>query len=122
MRDWAKRVTRDLVAVAGAVRDPRTPWPVRLLGVCIVAYALSPIDLIPDAIPVLGLLDDVILVPLGPWLVIRLVPPSVLDEHRKRARGVARLPVSRTAGLVIVALWAALLLGSGIWVWRAMAS
>jgi uncharacterized membrane protein YkvA (DUF1232 family) len=122
MRDWAQRVKRDLVAVAGAVRDRRTPWPARLLGVCVVAYALSPIDLIPDAIPVLGLLDDLILVPLGLWLVIRLVPPSVLAEHRERARGVARLPVSRTAGLVIVALWAALLIGTGIWVWRAMAS
>ena len=122
LRDWARRVKLDLVAVAGAVRDPRTPWTVRILGLCVVAYALSPIDLIPDAIPVLGLLDDVILVPLGLWLVVRLLPPGVLREHRERARDVGRLPVSRTAGFVILGLWAVLALGSALWLRRAMAS
>jgi uncharacterized membrane protein YkvA (DUF1232 family) len=120
LRDWAAGVKRDLVAVAGAIRDPRTAWPARVLGLCVVAYALSPIDLIPDAIPILGLLDDIVLVPLGLMLVVRMIPPEVLEEHRERARGAGRLPVSRTAGMVIVALWAVLLAGSAFWLWSAV--
>jgi uncharacterized membrane protein YkvA (DUF1232 family) len=120
IRDWASRVKRDLVAVGGAVRDPRTPWPVRLLGLCVVAYALSPIDLIPDFVPVLGLLDDIVLVPLGLMLVVRLIPPLVLAEYRERAGAGGRLPVSRTAGAVILVLWAALLVGTAVLVWQAL--
>ncbi|HOF52918.1 MAG TPA: YkvA family protein, partial [Rhodoferax sp.] len=70
LKDWARRIKRDAVAVYFASRDPRTPWLARILAVAIAAYALSPVDLIPDFIPVLGYLDDVLLVPLGLWLVI----------------------------------------------------
>jgi uncharacterized membrane protein YkvA (DUF1232 family) len=105
LRDWARRIKRDLVAVYLAARDPRTPWPARALGLAVVAYALSPIDLIPDVIPVLGLLDDVILVPLGLVLVMRLIPPAILAEHRANAAGTSRLPRSRAAGALVVGIW-----------------
>ena len=115
LRTWARRLKRDLVAVALAARDPRTPWPARVLALAVVAYALSPVDLIPDAVPILGLLDDLVLVPLGLWLAIRLVPGPILDEHRRVAEGAGRLPRSRAAGAVIVALW--ILLAAAVLVW-----
>ena len=82
---WAKRIKRDVVAVWFAARDPLAPLPVRVLAVAVAAYALSPIDLIPDFIPVLGYLDDLLIVPLGLMLVIRLLPPAVLASARERA-------------------------------------
>ncbi|KAA2235293.1 YkvA family protein [Salinarimonas soli] len=118
LRDWARRLKRDLVAVYHAARDPRTPWAARVLGLAVVAYALSPIDLIPDVIPVLGLLDDVILVPLGLLLVIRLIPPHVLAEHRANAARDERLPRSRAAALAIVAVWIASGMAAVWLVWR----
>lgn len=116
MRGWARRLKQDLVAVFHAARDPRTPVAARILGLCVVAYALSPIDLIPDVIPVLGLLDDVILVPAGLWLVMRLIPPAVLDEHRRRVDQNTRLPRSRAAAAVIVGLWLVLLGATIAWI------
>jgi len=105
IRDWARRVRRDLVALYHAARDPRTPWIARLIAVLVVAYALSPIDLIPDVVPVLGLLDDVIIVPLGLALAMSLIPAELLQEHRQRARDGERLPASRAAAAVVVAVW-----------------
>lgn len=100
-----------------AARHPGTPWYAKLLVAGIVAYAFSPIDLIPDFIPVLGLLDDLLLIPLGLWLAIRLVPADVLAECRSLAQE-RRQRVSRVAGAVIVAIWLALAaLGLG-WAWR----
>ncbi len=119
LRDWARRVKRDLVAVAGATRDPRTPWAARILALAVVAYALSPIDLIPDFIPVLGLLDDVILVPAGLVIVMRLIPPDVMEEHRRRAEGRGRLAPSHAAAAFIGAMWVAALALVGWWVSRA---
>ena len=100
------------------VRDPRTPWYAKTLAAGVVGYALSPIDLIPDFIPVLGYLDDLILVPAGIWLVIRLVPPAVMDENRIWAAAQMELdrPVSKTAAAVVVLVWigmAALFVGWG---------
>ncbi|HEX2554579.1 MAG TPA: DUF1232 domain-containing protein [Microvirga sp.] len=120
LRDWARRIKRDLAAVAGAARDPRTPTIARVLAVVVVAYALSPIDLIPDVVPVLGLLDDVILVPLGLLLVIRLIPPEILAEHRARAEAAGRLPASRAAAAFVIALWLALLALAVWWVGSAL--
>jgi uncharacterized membrane protein YkvA (DUF1232 family) len=88
-----------------ACRDPRVPWPARLLALGVVAYALSPIDLIPDFIPVLGYLDDLILVPLGISLAIRLIPADVLAECRERAAEMVDRPTSWVAAGVIVAIW-----------------
>ena len=93
-----------------AYRDPRVPWHARLVAACVVAYAFSPIDLIPDFIPVLGYLDDLILVPLGVLLALRLIPAPVMAECRQQARenlAQAR-PVNRLAAVVIVFVWLAL--------------
>jgi uncharacterized membrane protein YkvA (DUF1232 family) len=105
LRDWARRIKRDLVAVYLAARDPRVPLYLKLLAGAVVAYALSPIDLIPDFIPVLGYLDDVILVPFGLWLVIRLMPPGLIDEYRVAADAMGRAPTNRIAAAVIIAIW-----------------
>ena len=105
LRQWARAIRRDAVALYFAARDPRVPWPVKILGVAIAAYALSPIDLIPDVIPVLGYLDEVILLPLAIAGITRLIPPAIMAEHRARAEAVAALPVSRIAAVVIVAIW-----------------
>lgn len=105
----ARALKNDLGAVAIACRDRRVRLPVRLLALLVVAYALSPIDLIPDAIPVLGYLDDVIVVPLGIALVLRLLPPPLLAEFRARAAG-AQMRHSVAIGVVLVAgTWGAIL-------------
>lgn len=85
----AKQFKSEVVAVSLAIRDPRTPWTARAMGTIVVAYALSPVDLIPDFIPVLGYLDDAVLLPLGMWLTVRLIPPAILAESRARAWGAA---------------------------------
>lgn len=87
LRRWAGIVMRDAAALALAARDPRTPWYAKLVAMLVVAYALSPIDLIPDFIPVLGWLDDLILLPLGVLLVIRLMPKPLMAELRRKAAG-----------------------------------
>ncbi|MBJ6125123.1 YkvA family protein [Microvirga splendida] len=112
MRGWARSIKADVVALTLAVRDPRVPWYAKLVAALVAAYALSPIDLIPDFIPVLGYLDDVVLVPLGILLAVSLIPRPLMGELRDRARAIAERPVSRGGALFIVALWiaAALLL------------
>jgi uncharacterized membrane protein YkvA (DUF1232 family) len=104
-KQWARLVRRDAYALYLAARDPRVPWYAKALAVAVAAYALSPIDLIPDFIPVLGYLDDLIIVPLGIALVVRMIPPHVMAEHRARADAVQHRPVSRAAAIVIVAVW-----------------
>jgi uncharacterized membrane protein YkvA (DUF1232 family) len=104
-RDRVRALKRDVVAIALAVRDPRVPWYAKAVGVCVVAYALSPIDLIPDFVPVLGLLDDLVLVPLGLLLVVRLIPGDILAEHREAAAALAERPVSRAGAVAIIAIW-----------------
>lgn len=102
-----KRLRIDAHAAFLAARDPRCPWHARAIGLFVTAYALSPIDLIPDFIPILGLLDDALLIPLGLWLFVKLLPPGLLDEHRAAAAVAAERPVSR-AGIALVAVtWAA---------------
>lgn len=90
-----------------AARDPRTPWPARILAAVVVAYALSPIDLIPDFIPVLGYLDDLFLVPLGIWLVLRLIPGEVMADARRQAADMERPGKSLWGLALVVALWLA---------------
>ncbi len=99
-----------------AARDPRTPWYAKLIVAAVVAYALSPIDLIPDFIPIIGYLDDLILVPLGIALAIRLIPRSVLVDCRSRAHVAFQSgePVSRMAAIVVISIW---LLAGGIMTW-----
>lgn len=117
LKDWARSIKRDVTAVALAARDPRVPWYVKALAVFVAAYALSPIDLIPDFIPILGYLDDIILVPLGIVLVVRLMPTGLMAEFRAKAEAQGRLPKNRVAGAVIVALWVAALAATAVWAW-----
>ena len=119
LRRAARHLKAEALTVWFAARDPRTPLAARVLAACVAAYAFSPIDLIPDVIPVLGLLDDLILVPAGIWLVVRLVPPDVYAECRARAAAAAERPVSRAAAAVIVAVWiaAAGLSAWTVWAW-----
>ena len=102
----ARALKREVLAVYLAAKDPRTPWYAKGLIFLIVAYALSPIDLIPDFIPVLGYLDDLILIPAGIWLAIRMVPPEVLVEARETAatQG-AEESVGKLGAVIIVLLW-----------------
>lgn len=106
-RQWARLMKRDVHAVYLAARDPRVPWYAKALGLCVAGYAVSPIDLIPDFVPVLGYLDDVILVPLGIMLVVKLIPPEIMAEHRTLAAAAQNRPASRTAAAVIAVIWAA---------------
>jgi uncharacterized membrane protein YkvA (DUF1232 family) len=114
----ARLVKRDTYAIALAARDPRVPWYAKALAACVAGYALSPIDLIPDFIPVLGYLDDLVIVPLGILAVTRMIPPAVLAEHRAAATAAAQRPASRIAAAVIVAIWLATT-GLAAWLaWR----
>ena len=101
----ARQLKQHTLTVYFAARDPRTPWPVRLLALAVAAYALSPIDLIPEFIPVLGLLDDLLIVPLGLALVVRWTPPEVLASAREKAGRMAERPVSRAAAVAIGVIW-----------------
>ncbi|WP_416052696.1 DUF1275 domain-containing transporter [Cupriavidus basilensis] len=104
-RTWAREVLRDVHALWLAARDPRTPWYAKAMALLVAGYALSPIDLIPDFIPVLGYLDDVVLVPLGVMLAIRMIPPDLMREYRAAAVAAGQRPSSRVAAAVIIALW-----------------
>jgi len=107
IKQYAKRLKLDTFSLYLAARDPRTPWYARLLVAAIVAYAISPIDLIPDFIPVLGFLDELILLPIGIALAIKLTPDEVLNECRERARIAfeSKRPVSKAAAVVVVLIW-----------------
>lgn len=105
---WAGRLKSETHALYLAYRDPRVPWYAKLFAALVVGYAFSPIDLIPDPIPVLGYLDDLILIPLGVALAVRMIPEDVLSESRQKAREMVERgerPVSRAAAAVIVVLW-----------------
>ena len=102
-----KRIRIDAHAAFLAARDPRCPWHARAVAVVVAAYALSPIDLIPDFIPVVGLLDDALLIPAGIWLFMKLVPSDLFEEHRAAAARAAERPVSRAGAAAVIATWLA---------------
>ncbi len=110
LKKCARSLRTETYALYLVARDPRTPWYAKLLAAAVVGYAFSPIDLIPDFIPVLGYLDDLILVPAGIWLALRLVPAEIMEESRTRAAKTMEIgrPVGRTAAVVIVLIWLAL--------------
>lgn len=122
LRHWARVIKRDVHALWLAGRDPRVPWYAKALAVAIAAYALSPIDLIPDFIPVLGYLDDVILLPLAILLAIRLIPPAIMAEHRAHAAEAGQRPVSRVAAFIIAGTWIAGAVLAGWLTWRYIAA
>lgn len=119
LKIWANRIKRDGVTLWFAGKNPRTPWYAKALGLFVVAYALSPIDLIPDFIPVLGYVDDVILLPVLIWLAVRLLPHEVLAECRTQAdewmQANGAKPRSRFGAVLIVVLWLAI--GAALWLW-----
>lgn len=116
-RRWAKALKRDVVALWIAARDPRTPRYAKVAAAAVAAYALSPIDLIPDFIPVLGYVDDLLIVPLGVLLVVKLIPAALMDEYRAEAARREK-PVSRAGLIFVVAIWviaATLIAGWLLW-------
>ena len=120
LREKAALLQRETLALYYAMRDPRTPWTAKVLAGIVVGYAVSPIDLIPDFIPVLGFLDDLILLPLGIALCIRLIPAAVLADARARARESTEKPRNYLAAAIIVAIWLAVLALLAVWI-RGMA-
>lgn len=116
-KQWARSIRRDVIAVWIAARDPRTPWHVKALAAVVAAYAFSPVDLIPDVIPVLGYLDDLLLLPLGILLVVRMIPPDLMAEYRQAAQQVATRPVSRAGLALIIGIWTISLLALAWLLW-----
>lgn len=119
----AQRLKRETYAVYLAMRDPRVPWYAKVLAACVVGYAFSPVDLIPDFIPVIGYLDDLIIVPLGMALVVKLIPQPILAECREQAaktlQGKAtNWAAARVATMVIVAIWALVAIACAAWIAR----
>ena len=119
VKRWARALKRDVHAIWLAARHPRTPRGAKLLALAVAAYALSPIDLIPDFIPVLGYLDDLLIVPLGILLVTRMMPPDLLAECRAAAEAAGRRPRSLAGAAAIVALWLAAAALLAWWLWPA---
>lgn len=117
LKSWAKGVSRDAVALFLAARDPRTPWYAKVVAACVAAYALSPIDLIPDFIPVLGYIDDLLIVPTGVRIAIRLMPAELMDEFRVNAEKVEARPSSRTGAVLVVVAWLAAAALLTWWFW-----
>jgi uncharacterized membrane protein YkvA (DUF1232 family) len=117
-KGWARRLKIEVYALYLAYRDPRTPWYAKVAAACVAGYAFSPIDLIPDFIPVLGYLDDLVILPLGVALAIKLVPEQVMRESRERAGELVGLgkPVNRLAAVAIVCVWLAV---AGLLIWWA---
>lgn len=104
LRGWARGIKQDVHALYLSARDPRVPWFAKVVAFVVAGYALSPIDLIPDFVPVLGYLDDIVIVPLGILLAVKLIPPEILAEHRATAARSER-PLSRAAMVAIIAIW-----------------
>jgi uncharacterized membrane protein YkvA (DUF1232 family) len=107
LRRWARSIKRDVVALYFAGRDARVPCYAKAVAVAVAAYALSPIDLIPDFIPILGQVDDLLIVPAGIFLAVKLIPPEIMGEHRAAAFDAEQQPSSRAAAAVIIAIWIA---------------
>lgn len=111
----------EVYALYIAQRDPRVPWYARLLAICVVGYAFSPIDLIPDPIPIIGYLDDLLIVPLGIWLILKMIPQEVMTECREKARnGIETGKPNWVAAGIIIAIWILLAILIGYFLTRAI--
>lgn len=120
LRVWAGRLKRDVLALWIAARDRRTPLTAKFLAAAVAAYAFSPIDLIPDFVPLLGYLDDLLILPLGIWLAVRLIPGTLMEEFRTRALSSPR-PAGRAAAVVVAAIWIAAAGAAGWWLLKTFA-
>jgi len=116
----ARQLKTEVYALYLAYKDPRTPWYAKVFTALVVGYAFSPIDLIPDPIPILGYLDDLVLIPLGAYLAVKMIPPKVMEESRVRAKEVIAQgkPVNKVAAAVIVLIWIGLAALAGFLVYR----
>jgi uncharacterized membrane protein YkvA (DUF1232 family) len=115
LKIWAQKLKRDVLLLYVAGRDPRTPLLVKTIAIVVAAYALSPIDFIPDFIPIIGYIDDLIIVPIGIMLAIKLMPVDLLDEFRQTATHLGKLPTNRIVVGVILFIWGALLITLLMW-------
>ncbi|MCM3787191.1 YkvA family protein [Domibacillus indicus] len=120
LKQWAQQLKRQLFMLYFACRDPRVPWYAKLFTACVVAYAFSPIDLIPDFIPVLGYIDDILLVPLGIFFALKMIPKPVAADCEERAQKLMKngKPKNWIAGIFVLLIWAAVLTWVGLWIWR----
>ena len=117
LRQWARTLKRDVHALYLAARDPRVPWYAKVAAIAVAAYALSPIDLIPDFIPIIGYLDDVLIVPVGVMLAVKLVPAELMSEFRAAASSAeGERALGRCGATVIVLLWVLGVLAAALWV------
>jgi uncharacterized membrane protein YkvA (DUF1232 family) len=105
MKSWASTLKRDVHAIYLAAHSPRVPWHAKIIAIAVAGYALSPVDLIPDFIPVLGYVDDLIIVPLGIWLVLALIPEEVMAECRAKASEAGTRPHGKVAAIIVIAIW-----------------
>jgi uncharacterized membrane protein YkvA (DUF1232 family) len=119
LKSWAQKLKTETFALYFAYRDPRTPWYAKAIAAFVVVYTFSPIDLIPDFIPVLGYLDDLIITPLGLALAIRLIPTEVMDAARQQVVEGIKDPRASRAGLfIVIGFWLIGLLMAGFFIWR----
>lgn len=118
LREWARQLKRQTLTLYYAVRDPRTPWYAKAVAGLIVAYAVSPIDLIPDFIPILGYLDEVVLLPAAIWFALKLVPSEALRAARQKAEQTSERPTSTAAAVVIISIWVVLAALFGWWIYH----
>jgi uncharacterized membrane protein YkvA (DUF1232 family) len=117
---WAQQLKLEVFALYIAYKDPRTPWYAKVFAAVVVGYAFSPIDLVPDPIPVLGYLDDLVLVPLGAYLAVKMIPKEVMAESREKAKEMLAQgkPVNRLAAVIIVGIWIMVAAVIGVVVYR----
>jgi len=119
-KEKAQQLKTEVYALYLAYKDRRTPWYAKVFTAVVVGYAFSPIDLIPDPIPILGYLDDLVLIPLGVVLAVKMIPPQVMDESRARAKEVMTQgkPVNKVAAAVIITIWVGLAVVVGVVAYR----
>ena len=116
-KDWARSIKRDVIALWYAARDPRVPWYAKAVAAFAVAYALSPIDLIPDFVPILGYADDLVILPLAIMLAVKLIPTALMEEFRERASALSSKPTSYAGAIFIALVWIAVTVAIAIWLW-----
>ena len=117
LKQWARDIKRDVIALWIAARDPRVPWYAKAVAGLVAAYALSPIDLIPDFIPIIGYLDDLVIVPAGILLAVKLTPPDLMEEFRQQATLREGRPMSRAGAAAVVVIWIAAASWLAWWFW-----
>lgn len=116
--NWARSIKADVAALYIAAKDPRTPLSAKLISLTVVAYALSPIDLVPDFIPIIGYVDDLIIVPVGIILAIRLIPARLMLEFRSLASDHDRLPNNQTGAIAVICIWLVGAMAIGWWAYH----